>query len=81
MFGKRKEEPKLWLVPKENTAVGLQCLEDNVSLYHIRNNEKKRKKKQYINLLCLPLPSFGRGQTVQLALLLFAVRLPPECLG
>lgn len=40
MFGKRKEEPKLWLMPKENTAVGLQCLEDNMSLYHIRNNEK-----------------------------------------
>lgn len=78
MFGKRKEEPKLWLMPKENTAVRLQCLEDNMSLYHIRNNEKN---PQFINLPCLPLPAFRRGQTVQLALLLFAVRLPPQCLG
>lgn len=79
MFGERKVKPKLWLLPRENTVVGLQCIcHRSQHLYRIRN--EGILQIPFINLPCLPLPSFGQGQTVQLASLLFAVRFPPQCL-
>lgn len=46
VFGGRKMQPKLWLLPKENTVVGLQCV-----CRRKQNKTKNTKNKPFFIML------------------------------